>query len=62
MIPYALIVRALASGGLREYSIAEESLSEADERANFVGDRTARDILMPYASDCLLLRERSNLR
>ena len=44
VIPYALIVRALASGGLREYSIAEESLCEADERANFVGDRTARDI------------------
>ena len=44
VIPYALIVRALASGGLREYPVAEESLSEADERANFVGDPTARDI------------------
>jgi DNA-binding CsgD family transcriptional regulator len=44
VIPYALIVRALASGGLREYLVAEESLSEADERANFVGDPTARDI------------------
>jgi DNA-binding CsgD family transcriptional regulator len=44
VVPYALIVRALASGGLREYSVAEESLSEADERANFVGDPTARHV------------------
>ncbi len=44
VIPYALVVRALASGGLREYSVAEESLAEADERASFVGDPTARHI------------------
>lgn len=44
VVPYALIVRALACGGLREYSVADESLSEADERAKFVGDPTARHI------------------
>lgn len=44
VIPYALIVRALASGGLHDYSSADESLSEADERAKFVGDPTARHI------------------
>jgi ATP/maltotriose-dependent transcriptional regulator MalT len=44
VVPYALIVRALACGGLHEYVSADESLSEADERANFVGDPTARHI------------------
>ena len=44
VVPYALIVRALASGGLRDYAVADESLSEADERADFVGDPTARHI------------------
>ncbi|MDX6437946.1 MAG: hypothetical protein QOF45_529 [Gaiellaceae bacterium] len=44
VVPYALIVRALASGGLHEYSTADESLCEADERANLVGDPTARHI------------------
>jgi ATP/maltotriose-dependent transcriptional regulator MalT len=44
VVPYALIVRALASGGLHDYSTADDSLSEADERANFVGDPTALHI------------------
>ena len=45
VLPYALIVRALANGGLREYALADESLSEADERASLVGDPTARHII-----------------
>jgi LuxR family maltose regulon positive regulatory protein len=44
VVPYALIVRALATGGLHDYATADESLSEADERANLVGDPTARHI------------------
>lgn len=44
VLPYALIVCALARGGLHEYSTAVEALAEADERAGFAGDRTARHI------------------
>ena len=39
VVPYALLVQALAKAGLRDYLVAQELLDEAEQRALKAGDQ-----------------------